>query len=86
MPGATPDYVPTPEEIAQRAAAIRRGWTDRNGVLQVPARGNSPKSRGPGIRETSADGSQRRHGRLPEETPESSGEWWVGSGEWGVAR
>jgi len=46
--------LPTPEEISERAAAIRGGWVDENGVLKV-----SPNNEGgtgqyqPGIREVS---------------------------------
>jgi len=33
---------PTPDEIAERKAAIRRGWCDENGVLCVTPVNDSP--------------------------------------------
>lgn len=36
---ARAEGAPTPAEIAERAAAVRRGWTDSRGILQVPPEG-----------------------------------------------
>ena len=57
-----PIYRPSPETIAEEAAAIRAKMTNADGVLQV--RPYSDASDGsPGIKTTSVSGECRRHGR-----------------------